>query len=66
MLARSQQLASIVHQWQTWRNPTVRETLLRVGFRDYSSMLEAVWSTMVWREGTIHSITRSLMMLSGG
>ncbi len=34
--------------------------------RGRQSMLEAVWSTMVWREGTIHSITRSLMMLSGG
>jgi hypothetical protein len=32
----------------------------------FQSMLEAVWSTRVWREGTIHSITRSLMMASGG
>ena len=44
----------------------MREPLLRVGFRDYSSMLEAVWSTMVWREGPIHGIIRSLTLLSGG
>jgi hypothetical protein len=51
-LPRVDTVAGLLRRWDPFRGP--------------QSMLDAVWSTRVWREGTIHIITRSLTMLSGG